>query len=222
MNSLRTLLLLLPALLSGCQVYTVTTPKPDYYYINPDKDLSNIGRVAIVEMNNDSGYPAISGSVTETLFQALQKKQLFGLTIVRQNDPAWCGLQLGLNSTYTLDQLDKIRKALKCDALLTGTITEYHPFPHMEVGLRLKLVDLRDGQLLWAIEQIWDSTDKTTEYRIKDYFQSQMNSSSVPLHEELMTVSPIKFIKFAAYEVAETLNPKRQGQKRTVFVLTRQ
>jgi len=220
MNSLKiVLLLLLPVLLLGCQVYTTVVPLPDYYYLNPDKDLSDIGRVAVVELDNDSSYPAICTDTTEALFQALQKKQVFGLTVVRQSNPAWRSLQLDLNSTYTLDQLVEIRKALKCDAVLTGTITEFKPYPHTAVGLRLKLVDLTDGQLVWALEQIWDSADKTTEYRIKDYFHSQMRSGFAPLHEELVAISSLKFIKFVAYEVAETLRPKKQVQKHTVLVL---
>ncbi len=219
-----TILLLMLVILSGCRFYSASAPVADYYYLNPDKDLSATGRVAIVELDNNSSFPKISVDVTEALFQAFQKKQVFSLTVVHQNDPAWRSLQLDSNSgpktqnralrvspTYTLKQLFAIRKTLNCNAILLGTITKYQPYPHMAIGLRLKLVDLKDGQLLWALEQIWDSADKTTEYRIKNYLQSQMRSGLAPFHEQLMAVSPLKFIKFAAHEVAETL---RAGPKR--------
>ena len=210
MNNLKTALsFLLPVLLSGCSFYSASAPAVEYYYLNPDKDLSTIGRVAIVELDNDSSYPQISVDVTETLFQALQKKQIFGLTVVRQNAPAWRSLQLDLNSTYTLAELFAIRKTLKCDAVLIGTVTEYRPYPHMAIGLRLKLVDLADGQLLWALEEIWDTADKTTEYRIKSYFQREMRAGFAPFREQLVVVSSLRFIKFVVYEVSETLQPKR-------------
>ena len=201
----RITILLLPILLSGCQFYRVAAPATDYYYLNPDKDLSSIGRVAVVELDNDSGYPQISADVTESLFQALQKRQVFGLNTVRQSDPSWRSLQLDIDSTYSLEQLSAIRKTLKCDAVLIGTVTEFKPYPHMAIGLRLRLVDLKDGQLLWALEQIWDSADKTTEYRIKNYFKSQMRSGFAPLRERLVAISSLKFVKFVTYEVAETL-----------------
>jgi len=213
-----TILLLLPVLLSACQFYRVTPPMPEYYYLNPDKDLSTVGRTALVELDNKSSYTQISTDVTEVLFQALQKKQPFGLAIVRRDDPAWRSLQLDLNSgypaqsstlgvppTYNLEQLSAIRKTLKCDAVLIGTISQFKPYPHMAIGLRLKLVDLRDGHLLWALEQIWDGSDKITEYRIKSYFQYQMRSGYAPLREQLVAISPLEFIKFVAYEVAETI-----------------
>ena len=211
-----TILLLLPVLFSACQFNTVTPPLPDFYYQNSGKDLSSVGRTALVELNNYSAYPKVSTDVTQAIFQALQKKQRFGLVVVDRSEPAWRSLQSELNSapqikslqgqpTYTLDELIAIRKTLKCDAVLVGTITQFRPHPHMAVGLRLKLVDLRDGQLLWALEQIWDTSDKTTENRIKSYFQYQIRSGYAPLREQLAVVSPLEFMKFVAYEVAETL-----------------
>lgn len=198
-------LLLLSVLLSGCGIYTAPSLVPDHYYLNPDKDLAAVGRVAIIGLDNDSTYPKIAADVTEALFQALQKRQLFGLSIVRQSAPAWRSLQLDLSSTYTLEQLFAVRKTLKCDAVLIGTITGYKPYPHMAIGLRLKIIDLKDGQLLWALEQVWDSADKTTESQIKKYFRSRLRSGFDPLGEQLVAVSPLEFFKFVACEVAKTL-----------------
>jgi len=199
------ILLLLAVLLSGCRTQTVpSAPAANYYYRNPDKKFIAIGRVAIVELQNDSSYPQISGDITESLYQALQKKQVFGLTLTRQDDPAWRSLQLQPDSNYTLEQLLTIRDALNCDGVLIGTVTEYRPYPHMTVGLRLKLLDLRDGQLVWALEQIWDSADKATEKRIKNYFKSVKRDDFAPLNERLAAVSPLEFIKFVSYEVSET------------------
>jgi len=199
--------ILLPAavLLGGCRTPQTPASQAAYYYLNPGKTLSSLGRVAIVELDNDSSYPQVSTDVTASLFQALQKKQVFGLTIIHRNDPTWRSLQMDAASTYGLDQMRTIRETLKCDGLLLGTITEFRPYPHMAVGLRLKLLDLRDGQLLWAIEQVWDSADKRTEKRIKDYYKSEKRLAFAPLHEQLATVSPLEFIKFVSFEVAETL-----------------
>jgi len=198
-------LLFLPA---GCRFYEASEPMPRYSYLSPYKDLTAIGRVAIVELDNDSAYPKISADVTEALFLALQKKQLFGLTMVHQDDSAWRSLEIEPDTVYTLEQLFVIRDVLKCDALLVGTVTQYEPYPHMTVGLRLRLLDLSGGQLLWAVEQVWDSADKTMQRTIKKYYQSQMFSGEESLREQMTIISPLKFIGFIAYEVAETLQPK--------------
>jgi len=206
MNSARTILLLLSIFLPGCRVLCKdAVPTAGHYYLNPDKDLSSVGKVALLELDNNSSYPQMAPDVTEALFQALQKRQIFSVTIVRRNDAARRSLQLNSSCPYTFQQLSDIRRTFKCNAVLAGTITEFQPYPHMVIGLRLKLVDLKDGQLLWALEQVWDTADKTTEYRTKDYFRRQVRSDSTPLREHLTAVSPIKFIKFVAHDVSETL-----------------
>ena len=199
------ILVLLSISLSGCNFGGAPVPKGDYYYSNPDKSLSTVGRVTIIELENDSSYPQISGDITESLYQALQKKQIFGLTVIHRNDPSWRSLQLNGNSTYSLDQISAMYNTLKCDGVLTGTITEFRPYPHMAIGLRLKLLDLRDGELIWALEQIWDIADKKTESRIQRYFKAQKSSGFTSLYQQLLDVSPLEFIKFVSYEVAETL-----------------
>ena len=198
-------LLLSALLLSGCNGQRSSTASGDYSYLNPHKSFTSIGRVAIIELDNNSSYPQVSADITDALYQALQKKQVFGLTVVRQHDPLWRSLQLDDDPSYTLEEISAMYKTLKCDGVLVGTITEFRPYPHTTIGLRMKLLDLRDGQLLWALEQVWDSADKKTERRIKDYFKSQKRSDFAPLYQELVTVSSLEFIKFVSYETAETL-----------------
>lgn len=147
----------------------------------------------------------MSADVTGSLFRALQKRQVFGLTVVGRDDPSWRSLQLEVDTAYGLDQILAIHETIKCDAILLGTITEFRPYPHMTVGLRLKLLDVRDGQLLWALEQVWDGADKATEQRAKSHFMAPKGSGVAPLQEQLATVSPLEFIRFVSYEVAATL-----------------
>ncbi|MEJ2701012.1 MAG: hypothetical protein P8Z79_01075 [Sedimentisphaerales bacterium] len=197
--------LILPVVIPGCNDAQTPSGVQRFYYLNPHKTLNTLGRVAIVELDNESSYAQISTDVTEMLFQALQKKQVFGLSIVRRHDPSWRSLQLEGDSTYDLNQILTIRKTLKCDGVLLGTVTDFRPYPHMSIGLRLKLLDLKDGQLVWALEQVWDGADKTTEKRAKSYFRSEKATGHGPSPEPLLTVSPLEFVKFVSYEVAQTL-----------------
>jgi hypothetical protein len=169
------------------------------------KNLSAVKSVCLVELQNKTIYPQISGDITESLHQSLQKKQRFNLLLLRQADPAWQTLEVKPDSAYTLEQLLAARKLLGTDALFMGTVTSYSPYPRMAIGLQLKLVDLRTGQVVWAIEQIWDSADKATQERIKKYFEKQLRSDFSTIGEQLATLSPINFIKFVTYEVIETM-----------------
>jgi hypothetical protein len=200
------LLLLQLIVLSGCARYVTNESAPNSYYLNPSKDLKRVGRVALVELKNNSSVHQISPKMTDSLFQEIQKRQIFGLTRIWQDDPAWRGLQLESGMNYTYEELAQMRKALKSDAVLTGTITSFEPHPHMAVGLRLQLIDLTDGQLVWAMEQVWDTTDKTIQKRIEYYYNPrQLIFYDENLSGQLGSVSSLKFFKFVSYEITETL-----------------
>ncbi|MBN2132436.1 MAG: hypothetical protein JW741_23240 [Sedimentisphaerales bacterium] len=190
----------------GCQNASENHAMAGSYYINPHKDLHKLGRVALVELDNTSSYPDVSADVTQALFLALQKKQVFSLTTVDHDDPAWRALQENIDSLQALRRLLAMRDTLRCNALLVGTVTEYRPYPQLVLGLRLKLLDLTDGQLLWGLEQIWDAADKSIQKRVETYFKKELRSGFAPLREDLVVISSREFIKFAAYETAQTVD----------------
>jgi hypothetical protein len=200
---LSVVLCLLPSLvLSGCEADDGNAPMAESFYLNAYKDVHSLGRVALVELDNISDYPGISSEMTAALFAALEKKQFFSLTVIHQDDPIWQSIRRQSGSREGLKQIEAMRETLKCDALLTGTITQYQPYPKMVIGLRLKLVDLTDGDLLWGLEQVWDSSDNSTRKRIKHW------ASAATLREDLIIMSSLNFTKFIAYETAQTLEQK--------------
>jgi hypothetical protein len=203
-----TVLLVVVILAAGCASHSQTKSAVNYRYRNTDKNLAEIGRVAFIELNNNTTYPDIPADITEELFESMQKKQIFGLNLIRLNDASWRNLQLDADSEYTLEEIQSIRVKLKCDGLLVGTITRFSPYPHAAVGLRMKMLDLRDGRLAWAIEQVWDSSDKNVEQGIKNYLRQQKRSDSSAVQEQLVKMSPLEFFKFVSSEVAETLEKK--------------
>lgn len=209
MNKAKYLVLLPAVLLAGCIGSKKHNPETAYYYLNPHKDLKDLGRVVMLELANDSAYPKVSSDITDALYGAIQKRQVFGISVLRQNAPQWQNLQLGKFDDYTLEQLAAIHKSLKADAVLRGTVTRYEPFPHLIIGLRLELTDLTDGQLLWALEQIWDAADQSTQARIRDYYKTSLLPKADSLEVGLGTVSSLRFIEFVTYEVAKTVKAQR-------------
>lgn len=176
-----------------------------YYSPQASKCSYALGSVCLVELHNNTAYPQVSADVTEALYQTLQKKNISGLSLLRQNDTNWKNLQINADSNYTLDQLLATRKMLKVDTVLTGTVTSYAPYPHMAMGLNLKLIDLRNGQVVWSIERVWDTADKATQQSIKKYFERQLRSDFSPLDEQLALISPINFVRFVTYDATEML-----------------
>jgi hypothetical protein len=197
---------LLSVSLCGCYRHQQAHAMADAYYLNPNRNLRDLGRVTLVELNDATGHPEIARQASQALFLELQKKQVFGLSSIGRDDPAWAVLQESLDSRRTMQTLLAMRENLKCNGLLVGTVTEYRPYPRLAIGLRIKLLDLTDGRLLWGVEQVWDTTDRSLQQRIRAYSHSELRSGTGPAPEELVMLSPLEFVKFAACEVALTLD----------------
>lgn len=191
---------------SSCIIVGPIIPETGHYYLTHGYEFQHIAKVAVFEFQNYSNDMDISMKLTQAVTESLQKKHLFAVQAFELSDPAWQKLDLKPAPSYSTEELSVIREQLKVDAVLYGSVTRYHPYPHLMVGVHLKMVDLRSGKLLWAIEQIWDSTDKLVERRMKRFHKKYMRSNYGPMDWELLITSPRAFNKFVVYEIAETFN----------------
>jgi hypothetical protein len=191
----------------GCRALAPNDPPevPVSFYKRPYTDFTVVGRVVLLGLENRSSYPSIADDMTASLYEAVQKMQMFGLDVVYNNDPRWVALNLNTSGIFPEKQLATIRSELKTDAIMLGEVLAYTPYPRVTIQLRLKLIDCHTGHMLWAVEQVWDSTDRAVERRIKRYFKDEMRSGYDPLDWRLTLLSPRAFNKFVASEISKTI-----------------
>jgi hypothetical protein len=206
---------LLPAVLAlGCQP-PEARQRGLNYYLSSARDLQAIGRVAFVELSEENRGGAVAADTTDELAVAMRDNRLFAINVIRSSDPQYASIPADNPGGLTFEQIAQLHKDLDCDAILMGAITTYQPYPHMRMGLQLKLVDLRSGQLVWAIDQVWDTSEARLEERLKKFFGTHMRKDYEPLGWRLALTSPRAFEKFVAWDAASTLprnEPPEPGQ----------
>lgn len=197
--------ILLP--ICGCSVNLKKSEpvEPLKYYRYAGYKLKTIGRVVMLEMGNLSTNQQLGEELTRAVSEEIQKKQVFGLETLYLKDPIWNSLSISADSDISMQQLESIQKRFKADAVMYGRIMHYRPFPRNSIGMTLKLVDCATGQLLWAVDQVWDSTDANTERRAREFFNTEMRSGYGPEEWKMVMLSPRLYNKFIAYEISETL-----------------
>lgn len=194
-------------LAGGCQRSGLAPepPRTDHFYVNPRGDLATVGRVVILELDNQSSQPDLGETLTAALSDELGKRHLFSIRKLMRSESTWQSLRLDGLSAQNLDELAALRQSLNVDAVILGTIQRYRSFPNLQMSLNLRLIDLRSGKLLWAIEEVWDSSDKAVEKRMQTFFKEQMRTGYEPMNWQILTTSPRAFDRFVAFEVAQTL-----------------
>lgn len=191
--------------LCGCRTMEPVEMPRGHFYLNPAWDIASVSRVVMLELENQSSQPQLSDSLTRSLADGFGKKHLFSIRTIYRTDELWTALNLDEISSYSYQDLASIQETLQADAVVFGTIKRYQSYPHLLMALHLKMVNVRNGELLWAIEEVWDSTDKNVELRMKRFFKTEMRTGYEPLEWKILITSPQSFIKFVVYEIISTL-----------------
>ena len=177
----------------------------DCYYIKPGVRFNSIGKVVILEPSDLSYCGSLSEDLVELLAQELRKRHSFSVATVKENSQSWLDLENIKDGNYDYEKIATIRRELNSNAVIFGIISQYRPFPKMTIGLRLRMLDLRTGKIIWGIEQVWDTTDRRMQQKMECYFETSMRKGYDPIGPELLEVSPKAFYKFVASEVAQTI-----------------
>ena len=180
-------------------------------YYRDDASVNKISRVVFVEIHEDTGYPDIAKRMTLNLASKLSDRCKFHVDIVNETHSDLQDIDLTKREAYTLAELARIRKALRCDAILFGKLQRYNPYPRHSVGLHLRLVDLRDGKVIWAIDDVWDATDKSVAKRIDNYYFDEKDKQFAPVNSEYAMMSTNAFQDFISYEISRTMDPADRG-----------
>ncbi len=161
-------LLVWPLLLVGCATSppAITTAHPpcppDNVYRAAPWLADDIKRVAVLPLacaapraDLEAGCDALTAVLTETLIQSKrfevvevppgEIRRLTGRT-------EWTGEEV-----LPSDFFDLLRSEYGCDAVLFDELTAFRAYPPLAVGWRLKLVDVRRREILWAGDEVFDA-----------------------------------------------------------------
>ena len=189
--------------LAGCgqnQAAMETIPA----YLPSAEALWRLKRVVLVELDRRDASPQVARELSESVFLAVQKRRVFPVDFATSASPVEVSLPAGLSPRFTLEQLNDMRSALRCDAVMVGAITSFGPYPGAWMAVQLWLVDLRTGRVLWGVDHAWRTTDEATSKRMQRYFASAgSEDKSDPLR--LAEMSPRMLSDFVAWELAKAL-----------------
>jgi hypothetical protein len=115
----------------------------------------------------------------------------------------WTGAEI-----LPADFFDSLQRTYGCDAILFCELTVYHPYPPEIIGWRLKLVDARTRQILWAVDKEFAADQAAVAQDARRYLAAQHPTAlDTPDVREvwLMEHSPRRFAQFTAARVLATL-----------------
>ncbi|WP_221029983.1 DUF799 domain-containing protein [Actomonas aquatica] len=172
----------------------------------PDYLPIEVRRVAVLPVW--SGQPLDERSLTniEQAFNvALTRAARFEVVPVsRDNLRAWVKhSSLGSTEALPANLFTQLHERLGADAVLFVDVTSYSPYPPLSVGLRTRLIQLDNGALLWATDELFDAARAATAAGARRH-HLQGGPAPADLSPTVLQ-SPARFVAYAADTLVGTI-----------------
>jgi hypothetical protein len=209
-----------PALLAGCAAMphsvrrAMTKPyEPANVSVRQPGLPGAIRRVVLLPLpksrddaNQAAGVDALAG----VLLDQLRHRKLFELITISREDlqsltgrPAWAA-----EEALPHDFFERLRQSTGCDGVIFASLTVYRAYPPLVTGWKARLVDCREHQTWWAVDEVFDAGADPVAVAAEAYAQSAMNLPNPLLDGAGVLQSPLRFGEYTANAIASTL-PKR-------------
>ena len=212
MNSKQTCFLLatFAMALNGCQVakvvcHTAPAPLPSFH---ADGAGTPMRRVAVLPLYYNQQTAGSMRDMDMTFNEELTKTSLFEVVQISRSDlETHFGWQQ-MSSVEVLpgNLLARLAAEYGVDGVLFTDVTHYFPYRPVSIGVRAKLVDVNTGQIRWAFDHLFDSSQPDTSDAAQRYYlKNSRDTYPVPLDGSPILQSPSRFSRYVACEMFRSL-----------------
>ena len=195
--------LLFAAILAGCA--TPETPRVATY-VHADLVNFPVRRVVVVPFDGRECPVEARKTVTEALSLELQSALLCDVVPAPVADERLAA-EAGLWKRGRVDPeaLIEARKTYGADAFLFGTLTQYKPYDPPIVGLKVRMLSAKTGEVLWASEAVFDARRPEVRRAARETLRHEGPTDWLS-GEDMVFMSPRYFSRYAAREVVAPLS----------------
>lgn len=166
-------------------------------------------RVAVLPITADrDDWQAVDARVQlqPVLQQELAKAQRFEVVAVSPETlRAWTGREAwGTEERLPDDLFEKLRAEFGCDAVLFSKLAPYHAYEPLVVGWKLTLVDVGDGGIVWAADEVFDAGHRAIANGAERY-ASHTDASWLETSRDAILFSPRRFGQYTLSVLFATL-----------------
>ena len=216
--SIRSLYLaLISALVAGCSVMpasmrrSLATPyTPVNVSVRQATLPPTIRRVAVLplpESREDANQAAGASLLQPVLIAELIKRNLFEVIPVSPENlrGLTAGNSWAVDAPLPQDFLERLRRLTDCDAVVFSSLTVFRPYPPLQTGWKVRLVDCREGQTWWAVDEVFDAGTESVAAAAERYARTALSLPNPLLADTGVLHSPLRFGQYSANAIAQTL-----------------
>lgn len=171
-------------------------------------DLRRVAVLPLTAAGAESDLQAGQQSLHPILIQELTKAQHFEVVAVSAEKlRRWGGkTHWKAEEPFPTELLSKLREQYSCQAVIFAEVTQFHAYGPLQVGWRLKLIEARRGEIVWAADEVFDAgVPEVATAATRFAKASQKQSDEELISEKLILSSPRRFAEYTLQALFHTL-----------------
>ena len=93
------------------------------------------------------------------------------------------------------------------DGIMMGTVTSYRAYVQPHLGMRVQLMSIHTGSIIWAAEGLYDVSDARTMEDLRHYYLNSQTTEATRHGVEIYLISPTKFASYVSHRLVESWSP---------------
>ncbi len=173
--------------------------------------LKTISRVAILPTALPEGGLGTPQSEAATEVQAgiiaeLRQDGPFEAVFYQPPKGRWLQGALELRTTEALPSqlLQDVQRQTSAEAILFSSLSTYQPYPPLRIGIKLTLVRVHDGAVLWQFDDGFNAGEAATLNDARKYLRESLGIETDP-PPALSVDSPQRFIRYGVSRAVRLL-----------------
>jgi len=174
--------------------------------------LAQVRYVIVMPLENETEYEGETAWIRRAVCEQIAKSNLFdNMVLLRPEDERLVSVVMPARAAAGLEEMAYLHRTYGADAVLQGVLTSYRVYPRPAIGLCMRIIDLKTGEVLFFLDSLWDGNDKTTVKRIQAYYRDILRENDIPYDWEVVLVSPKLYSYYVGNEVARILADKKKS-----------
>lgn len=192
-------------LLAACALERPPEKRAINSYLADARDLECVRRIMVMPFSEEPGVVAEKDRIRETYINELQKLRRFEVVPLPSDSvevaPLDASLRRGRIST---DEIVELCNRYRLDGVLLGTITSFRAYTPPHLGMRTQLVSVHSGSIVWAVDALYDASDRSMESDLRHYYDMVLTHDGNLHGYEFDTIAPTRFCAYVAHRFVGT------------------
>ncbi len=179
--------------------------QPSNVYARPLQP--DIRRVVVLPFHASPGYRTEAATVREAMLPSLMAAGRFEVLTLQPSEV----MELAGRETFASSDVipasvaKRLRDQWGADAVLLTDITSYRPYKPFILGVRSRLLNLHNQEVIWACDEVFDAGSREVVVAARLYAEAQIDQEYPLQRSYSALISPRRFAAYVAHSIYATL-----------------